>query len=160
METVLLTKVSTLVETVVLIIVVLVFQQTSTLLLKSQEVRHSWMLIFLLVVTKRRGHLLRVIILDLPMNQFIDHRSSTWSSSRGSFNFAKKHRSYDVSSNRYDGPCSLGEKYSNYLKNNPCSTLSPEEFERMSKADIGSFNRSDTQNERSIRCKVSMCGRM
>ena len=76
------------------------------------------------------------------MNQFIDHRSSIWSSSRYRCNFAKKHRSYIVSSNMYKRPCSLDEKYSNYLKNNPGCTVSHEDFERMGTTDSGSFNKS------------------
>jgi len=77
-----------------------------------------------------------------PMNQFIYHRLSTWSSTRDSYNFAKKHRSYNIFSSGYNGPCSLGEKYSNYLKNNPGSTLSPEEYEKIGTRDGGSFNQS------------------
>jgi len=75
-----------------------------------------------------------------PMNQFFDHRSSTWSSSRDTCNFAKKHHSYNASSRRYKEPCSLSEKYTNYLKNNPGCTLSPEEFGNLGTAVSVSFN--------------------
>ena len=45
-----------------------------------------------------------------PVNQFIEHRSSRWSSSRGRY-FPKKHLSYGVPQNsRYDEPASLGER--------------------------------------------------
>jgi len=65
------------------------------------------------------------------VNQFIEHRSSTWSSSRGRY-FLKKHRSFGAPQySRYDGPVSLGERYPNYIKKNPGSTLSPDAFEKM-----------------------------
>jgi len=43
----------------------------------------------------------------------------------------KKHCSYGVPSNRYDGPGSLGEKFSNYLKNNPKNKTSKNHYDSL-----------------------------
>ena len=142
---------------------IVVFQQILTLLLlKSQEVLHSRMLILLLVGFKRRGHPLRIIILDLWINLLIIGQAHGLL--LDSYNFAKKHCKNDAFSSRYGGSCSLGVKYTNYLKNNPGSTLS-KSMKKWVQGTVGlSINQvvhqSNTQIQRSIRRKVPLCGRI